>query len=93
MAAVAPLLAGLEALRRACEEADWALAATLAAAHDRQVREAVAAGADPALAEVLSAQQALIADFVALRDEAAAELRGMQRADGVARAYRDGGGA
>ncbi|MBB5016488.1 hypothetical protein [Rehaibacterium terrae] len=91
MSALAPLLAELAELRRAVEDEDWPLAATLARRHDHALRAAVRDGVADELAALLAAQQALIADFARRREEAAERLRGLRRADGAARAYRDGG--
>lgn len=95
MSRVAALLHELAALREAVDAEDWPLAAALLRRHDGNLRDVLAQCHDEdgaGWAELLRVQQELIVGFAARRDEAAERLRGLQRAGGAARAYRDDGG-
>lgn len=84
----------LEALREAMGQADLDAASALIEAHDRAVRDALP-GPDELLdprqvqawMNLAAGQQALLRELAALRDQAAASLRQLQRHRSGASAY------
>ena len=87
---VAGLLAGLAALRCACEMEQWELAYTLMHEHDCRLRAVLELRPTRALAAVLAAQQALMADMAARRDAAAGYLVALRRSASAAGIYHQG---
>ncbi|MBS7457208.1 hypothetical protein [Coralloluteibacterium stylophorae] len=83
----------LEALRAAVEAGDYAEAGACMQAYDRCLREAVIAGEldREQIETLLEAQRGILKRFVAMRDKAADDLRGLRQGGRAARAYLQAG--
>lgn len=87
-----------DAIRAAVAASDWDAADALMAAHEAELRAAIATGAAVdsdrrgALLELLSAQRGLVEELRQARDEAGRELDRFARERRGVAAYRQGGG-